>query len=100
MTTEEAIAVRWRSIRSAPKDGTVVLIYDPSENEGRRIKAAYWDAEFDWIGWSDKFNKARYRGAWTDNAVASFAYEETVEYKPTHWMPLPAAPKPTTAKGV
>lgn len=57
----------WLDIKTAPLDGTYVLIYD------RGVSIAYYDADGDyWCPeYGDEFNLERY---------------------PTHWMPLPAAP--------
>lgn len=83
----------WRSIDSAPKDGTKVLIFvpaDPKREIPAAIFAAWWDAKFTYHysvkrgEWHD--------GAWTDDAVLSFGYEKFQSYNPTHWQPLPAPP--------
>ena len=78
----------WQPIETAPRDGSKILIFCNEE-----IYAAYWDSEFK-SEWDDEKDDSFYVGAWTDNAILSFAYEETNSYEPTHWMPLPAAPKP------
>ena len=58
----------WRSMDSAPKDDTEVLLYF---GDGRIEKAVWWDCYGEWV--------------------------DTREYitmrNPTHWMPLPAAPE-------
>lgn len=102
----------WRDIKTAPKDGTRVII-----GWGSEFRAAWWDVQFDYklcygIDDDDDDDYAGhdyeqpdvcsgcerckdgliYIGAWTDAAVLSFGYEETHSYKPTHWMP---APEPT-----
>lgn len=65
----------WRSMDSAPKDDTEVLLYF---GDGRIEKAVWWDCYGEWV--------------------------DTREYitmrNPTHWMPLPAAPEiARTGKG-
>ena len=80
-------APEWQPIETAPKDGSKILIYD-----GDDIYAAWWEPKFH-LGVSENAEEFTYLGAWTDDAVASFNYEETFEYQPTHWMPLPAEPK-------
>lgn len=78
---------KWRPIETAPKDGTRILVYVPdSEN----VLSVYWDGEFDFR--CDDNGKTEYSGAWTDDAVESFAYEEKASYNPTYWMPLPQPP--------
>ena len=58
----------WRTIDSAPKDGTAIILYGA---KGRyKVLVAKWDAN--WKAWQSE------PGKWT-------AY-------PTHWMPLPAPP--------
>lgn len=76
----------WRDIASAPKDGTRVLIVENGE-----VYAAWWHAEFELVR-NEETDEGEYVGAWTDNAVKSFGYEEVQSYDPTHWMPLPAPP--------
>jgi hypothetical protein len=62
----------WRDIESAPKDGTWVLL---------------------WCGWQivGRFvvKGRRVKKGWTDDMVGLNPI-----YHVTHWMPLPAAPKP------
>lgn len=60
-----------RPISTAPKDGTVIIGYDPSNvgNDSRNnLEFMRWDGEH-----------------WIDPA--------THTARPTHWMPLPAHPK-------
>lgn len=70
----------WQSIRTAPKDGTVIdiWVHDTRGPDGSRIPNCRW-ANGDWYG----------------------AHHETVEFatggvkyrKATHWMSLPEPPK-------
>ena len=62
---------RWRPIETAPKDGTEILGY--TEEVGALV--LYWDSM---TGEMDH---------WSDGMSVSF-------WKPTHWVPLPAAPGP------
>jgi hypothetical protein len=59
----------WQPIETAPKDGTHVIIFDPSDS---RPREAVFDTCY---------------GQWVDPIEA---YDE---YSPTHWMPLPAPPE-------
>lgn len=61
----------WRPIETAPKDGTEVLVFEPSR-EG--VQA--------WLG-SGWFDNSL---GWLDNARSS------LHLNPTHWMPLPESP--------
>lgn len=65
----------WRTIESAPKDGTEVLIWD-----GASMVVAMWRPNL-LIPW---------RGTYGDGDAA---------WEPTHWMPLPPAPKGETDNG-
>jgi len=97
-----AIAIRelcgWRPIGEAPKDGSTVLIawFDKTNNKWQQ-RSSYWDATFDFT--YDDIRGSTQIGAWTDNAVASFAYEETHSYPATHFRPLPPPPQNETANG-
>lgn len=79
----------WISVESAPKDGTRILIGWYAETWEQR--AGYWKAEHDYVYDAEK-DSGYWRGCWTDDAVASFGYEEIFEYAPTHWQPLPNPP--------
>lgn len=63
--------VGWRSIESAPKDGTRVLVVD-----GGAVGEAWFDSDYGWY-WEHTH--------WTD-AVGPGSI------MPTHWMPLPSPP--------
>lgn len=64
-----AEAEGWRSIESAPKDGSKVLIFSPLEG----VMSSYW--EYQWQGFP-----------WRNAA-------ELKRQEPTLWKPLPAPPK-------
>lgn len=83
----------WRSIDSAPKDGTCVLVIDMTAAEPEAIQAHWaqhkaWDAKPAWLCSS----------RWPPfSLMTSFkrrAYGEVVGevQSPTHWMPLPPSP--------
>lgn len=69
----------WRTIESAPKDGTQILAVFPGKTASVRFVC---------IRWEDK--------KWV--ATKSGDYIMTCS-KATHWMPLPAAPSPELEKG-
>lgn len=81
----------WQPIASAVKDGTPMMI-GWFENGVWTERRAWFDAQFECSGYDESNDLSLYRGAWTDDAVQSFGYEETREYQPTHWMPLPDPP--------
>jgi hypothetical protein len=77
----------WQPIETAPKDGSAVLLWN-----GQYVNLAYWNPAYE-SKWDHELDKPVVRGAWTDDTVKSFAYEEINEIEgPTHWMPLPAPP--------
>lgn len=77
----------WQPIETAPRDGTRLIVAI-----GEFVTAAYWDAQFEYV-WDDDADTDGYRGAWTDNTVASWNYQERTELQPTAWQPLPAPPE-------
>lgn len=71
----------WRPIKTAPRDGTKILLFDDGE-----IYAGRWS----WIPSADV--NEPYLWVWTDNAVEDFVHRTYKVYKPSHWLPLPSAP--------
>jgi hypothetical protein len=70
----------WMPIETAPKDGTAVLGYFPSR---RGYVASQEFVPIHWSGWGG--------GVWENSTSGGRPVD-----KPTHWMPLPAAPVATT----
>ena len=70
----------WRPIKTAPKDGTIVLVY-PGTWKGMTASPARWD--------EDKFAK-RIRPFWY--RIDAFARADSRGNQPTHWMPMPQPP--------
>lgn len=69
---------KWRPIETAPRDGTVLLTFNPDLWVGRvifdaRIRMARWSVDAD---------------TWYIQGVNS-----TIPLEPTHWMPLPQPPE-------
>ena len=78
----------WQPIETAPKDGTVIIIYakQPIAGTGREwngIHAAKWNDGAIGNGWGHGWRLAEYQNL-----------GEGVSGNPTHWMPLPAPPEP------
>lgn len=72
----------WQPIETAPKDGTLVLLYEP-DNDEELIDARIF------VGlWNDARDAKFYGTAWECAEYSAF------NHYPTHWMPLPEAPKP------
>lgn len=64
----------WEPIASAPKDGTIILVYVPADGDDRaEIASVHWAPH------ADKWLCAN--SGWTLESP-----------QPTHWMPLPAPP--------
>lgn len=76
------VAQGWQPIESAPKDGTEVILL-----EGARVGAAFW------VSWSSSHTEEAGSG-W------SICWDGDDWHKPTHYMPLPAAPSPTTEQPI
>ena len=72
----------WRTIDTAPKDGTVVLIFAAGEtgSNNQTVKMAYWD---DTDGWTEALGDG-YAESWS-GTIGNWGV--------THWMPLPEPPK-------
>lgn len=60
----------WEPIETAPKDGTLVLLFCPSQFTGDYQIVGLWE-----------------RGNWRDP-------DECQPIEATHWMPLPMPPEP------
>lgn len=83
---ERAAAIEsmgWQPISTAPKDGTVVLVYRPDAyGWGGKVDLAYWD--------DDRYAK-KPRPYW-HSARLIIDIQESRRMAPTHWMPLPDPP--------
>lgn len=81
----------WQPISTAPTDGTIVLV----ASEGRTYVAAY--KPFSCFGWAfveDEFELEK-DPEWVNRyEVKPRMNVWHVDHGPTHWMPLPSAPKP------
>ena len=88
----------WRPIETAPRDECVLLaslvfVHAAGRGPVWNITVGHWDAEFV-FDWNEETDQTEYRGAWTDDTVASWGMEERTELHPTHWQPLPPPPEP------
>lgn len=80
----------WRRIEDgAPRDGTRIIIRDTE----KVVAIVRWDSEFS-SSWSDETDDLEHTGAWTDDTVASWGYEERNTVTPVWWLPLDALPPP------
>lgn len=88
----------WQPIETAPRDGTPLLLYVPGCNSWNRkrgmpdIMTGIWDDGYSQMdaGW------------YGDLGDIDHGYESTgacfehIRLSPTHWMPLPKPPEPST----
>jgi len=74
---------QWQKIESAPKDGTLILLYRPTA--------------FDWgkvtIGKYDNDSCAKKQRPFWEMWFKIGGVTESRSWVPTHWMPLPEQPK-------
>lgn len=69
----------WRPIETAPRDGSLVLLFSPIQP--RTIAIGWWH--------SSNVTVAATGGWWGAHGVGAYR-------GPTHWMPLPDPPKAPT----
>jgi hypothetical protein len=83
---------QWRPIASAPKDGTVILLYDQREHVGIGIGQFLPETREVWERVDEstqKLVRTEPGGYWNANNGESIGLgQETI----THWMPLPKRP--------
>lgn len=73
----------WRTMDSAPRDGTVIMIWKPDERMvGEYMMAAYW---CDRTGGFVPVGGIHKQGYYSEVTGSNHGY-------PTHWMPLPTPP--------
>lgn len=79
----------WRTIDSAPKDGTEIIgVFYYEWNYGDVTVYGPWT-----IAWDGK----KWRSSWDESEVIEYSDWSGTDYKqldssPTHWMPLPNPP--------
>lgn len=90
----------WQPIETAPKDGTAIVIYEPSGHYGRiqntyMPESALKEGECTYFETDPRllrFDDTRYAiGCWTP--YGKWSNRNCADVNPTHWMPLPEPPK-------
>lgn len=82
----------WQPIETAPKDGTLILLW----SEDARLEA--YNDHPRWGGAYDKANEyepkpaAPFVGFWSDDRYWQLAHYTAFSYAATHWMPLEPPP--------
>lgn len=88
---------QWRPIASAPRDGTIVLLFDPREHIGIGIGSWVAGTREIWERVDERTKTltcVEDAGYWNASSGDSYGLgSETI----THWMPLPAAPQPAVS---
>lgn len=75
----------WKTIESAPKDGTIILLYE-NNKDGMELGCCGVGVGF-WM----------YQDPWKGEEYWADAYSmDLLMDNPTHWMPLPQPPKEYT----
>jgi hypothetical protein len=84
----------WQDIETAPKDGTVVMVWWPIGDypSGNHEFASYVD--FGGEIPEGTFDGKPYRNGWTNDHGGDY-----LPVEPTHWMPLPDPPGVSTVPG-
>jgi len=82
----------WQSMATAPKDGPILIAF-PCDIPGGWARAiVWWEPNFEQL-WSNVEDRLISIGSWSDGTNFTSSL-----YKPTHWRPLPPAPKPPEAR--
>ena len=97
------VAPAWQPIETAPKGKTVLVFYRNSLGKGRIVKATFierfaQESDGEEHG-NEEYDEARDRYTWPEGwyeQIDNWEYAAAMfagDHKPTHWMPLPAAPE-------
>lgn len=86
---EKQEPVAWMPINTAPKGRILLVHYTNRLGNGRTMRARYYlpetlDSDTTESGWADE--------GWYEESEA-YEYLMPLDCEPTHWMPLPTAPK-------
>ena len=76
--------MKWQSIETAPKDRTPILAWN-----GKFVCEALWEPDADdkgHVGWC-------YSTFYNHECYGNYNNSYDEDAQPTHWMPLPSAPR-------
>ena len=82
-----AMSNEWQPIATAPKDGTVILLWDPAEVY---VCCGAWMTPWTRAGvptGEPSWHRVFWRDEWVDSESRDYPVE------PTHWQPLPEPPR-------
>lgn len=109
MTINDTLAERggWQPIATAPKDGTAILIYEPTAGFGGRAEECHMPREA--LGENEfSYQTDDPRLQWYDDRRYAIGYwrpwggwgnRNSSRVNPTHWMPLPSPPDERAGTG-
>ena len=76
--------MEWQPIETAPKDGSKILLFIPSNVSRWHVSAGYW---------RDDAHARKASPFWCAETSHLMGITWMRSHQPTHWMPLPAPPK-------
>jgi len=88
----------WQDIKTAPMDGTDIILFD-----GFGVSVGAYDADYSFEDFLTICDKGEGKEEWLeylqDNPGQGWMTHETISgdsvfFEPTHWQPLPSPPKP------
>jgi hypothetical protein len=81
--------MEWQDISTAPKDGSIVLLFRPTAPDWGRVTPGKWEIQ--------EYHK-KPQPFWEIWFKIGGTFESRA-WPPTHWTPLPAPPTPTAQEG-
>ena len=86
--------MEWQPIETAPRDGTPILLFYPEGIWDSSLDAEPGSTFPDWavMRWDVEWGK---RAPEADYCWRGYYEATTPKGKPTHWLPIPAAPRST-----
>lgn len=88
---EAQAAPAWQPIETAPKDGeTLLLGYRNKHGHWRTVRGQWMSEDYIQEYWEEPDNGSP---GWFEDSVEADDVPNCWPIEPTHWMPLPAAPK-------